>query len=184
MEFFDVIAARKSVRGYKDAPVKDDKIMKCLEAARLAPSWRNCQCWFFIVVRDKEKIKAMGDPIINPWLHQAPCVIVACADPARSGEREGKQYYLVDTAIAMEHLVLAAAAQGLGTCWIGKLEEPKIRKMLDIPENIRIVALTPLGYPDGESDLRTRIVKKIMGGARRKPIEEMSFWEKWGKSKE
>ncbi len=182
MEFFDVIVARKSVRGYKDAPVEEEKITKCLEAARAAPSWRNLQCWFFIVVRDKEKIKAMGDPIINPWLPQAPCVIAACADPKKSGEREGKSYYLVDTAIAMEHLVLAAAAQGLGTCWIGKLEEPKIRKMLDIPENIRIVALTPLGYPDDESDLRIKIAKMITKGARRKPMEEMAFWEKFGKT--
>lgn len=184
MEFFDVISARRSVRGYKDAPVEDEKILKCLEAARLAPSWKNGQCWSFIVVRDPTKIKAMAHPIVNPWLPQAPCVIVACADPKKSGERDGRQYYLVDTGIAMEQLVLAAAAQGLGTCWIGIYDEAKIKEILGIPEELRVVALTPLGYPDEDGNLRVRLTKGLNERRTpRKPLEEMSFWEKFGQKK-
>ncbi|MDD5503292.1 MAG: nitroreductase family protein [Candidatus Thermoplasmatota archaeon] len=184
MEFFDVISTRRSVRGYKDAPVEEEKIVKCLETARLAPSWKNGQCWNLIVVRDKEKIKAMAHPIVNPWLPQAPCVIVACADPKKSGERDGRQYYLVDTGIAMEHLVLAAAAQGLGTCWIGIYDEAKIKEMLQIPEEMRVVALTPLGYPDEENNLRVRITKGLIEKfSPRRKLEETAFFEKFGKTK-
>src|SRR5512137_1273528 len=115
MEFTEVIAARKSVRKYSDKPIDNESIMKCFEAARIAPSWANKQCWHFIVIRDREKIEKLSSTI-NFWMKDAPAVIVACGDPAKSGFKNGQHYYLVDVAIALEHFVLAATNEGLGTC--------------------------------------------------------------------
>ena len=83
------------------------------------------------------------------WAAQAPIIIVGCADPAKSGQKDDKQYYLLDMGISMEHLMLAATEQGLGTCWIGGgFDENVVKEALDIPKEIRVVALTPLGFPD------------------------------------
>jgi nitroreductase len=176
MEFMDVVAARKSVRKYSDAPVEDEKIARCLEAARLAPSWRNLQCWRFIVVKDKDTIAGLAN-LINLWLKSAPAVIVACAAPSKSGVHNGQSYYLVDTAIALEHIVLAATNEGLGTCWIGGFDEAKFKAALGIPKEIRVVAMTPLGYPAEKEGLWARGAKALMG--RRKTIDEIVHREKW-----
>jgi nitroreductase len=108
----EVIAARKSVRKYSDKLVDKEIIMKCLEAARVAPSWANKQCWHFIVVRDRKKIKKLSS-MINFWLKDAPAIIVACGDPSKSGFKNEQHYYLVDVAKALEHVVLAATNEGL-----------------------------------------------------------------------
>ncbi|MEM2915546.1 MAG: nitroreductase family protein, partial [Candidatus Bathyarchaeia archaeon] len=143
MRFIDVVLKRKSIRKYRSDPVSEEKLKYVLEAARLAPSWANQQCWKYIIVTDEELKRKIGaitrpPPITLPpswdksllpepggalrprnWPAQAPIIIVGCADPAKSGKKEGKEYYLVDLGISMEHLMLAAAEQGLGTCWIG-----------------------------------------------------------------
>jgi nitroreductase len=115
MEFMDVVAARKSVRGYAEREVEEEKLAKVLEATRLAPSWANRQCCKYVVVKDKAKIEELSGSI-NPWLRQAPVVVVACADPADSGSRNGMEYFLVDVGISMQQLVLSATDLGLGTC--------------------------------------------------------------------
>ncbi|MFH1327333.1 MAG: nitroreductase family protein, partial [Candidatus Bathyarchaeota archaeon] len=145
MEFIDVVATRKSVRGYANKEVEEEKLTKILEAARMAPSWANKQCWNYIVVKEKAKIDELVGRNINSWLKKAPVIIVACGDPKESGSRNGMDYYLVDVAISMEHLVLAATNLGLGTCWIGFFDEAKVKQVLGVPENIKVVALTPLG---------------------------------------
>ncbi len=122
MDFTEVIAARKSIRNYSNKPINKETIMKCLEAARLAPSWANKQCWHFIVVTDKDKIEKLSSTI-NFWLKDAPAVVVACGDPSKSGFKNDQHYYLVDVAIAFEHFVLAATNEGLGTCWMGGFDE-------------------------------------------------------------
>jgi len=98
-------------------------------AARLAPSWANKQCWSYVVVKDKAKIEKLANGIVNSWLKQAKVVIVACGDPKKSGSRNGIDYYLVDVAISMEHLVLAATDLCLGTCWIGTFDEAEVKKI-------------------------------------------------------
>jgi nitroreductase len=185
MEFFDVIASRHSVRTYRPDPVPEDLILRCLEAARTAPSWRNGQCWRFIVVLDHQMIEQLaaqriyGYPI-NSWLTSAPAVVVACADPRESGQHGDLPYWAVDTAIAMEHLVLAATALGLGTCWVAGFNEEAICRLLGISEPIRVVAYTPLGYPADRESLMGRTVKTIARSHSRKPLAKIVHWERWG----
>jgi len=178
MEFMDVVAARKSVRSYNDKEVEEEKITKILEAARLAPSWANKQCWSYVVVEDKAKIEKLASGIVDSWLKQAKVVIVACGDPKESGSRNGMDYYLVDVAISMEHLVLAATDLGLGTCWIGTFDEVEVKKILEIPENIKVIALTPVGYPSNDG-VMNKLLTKLIGSKKRKPIEKMVHCEKW-----
>jgi nitroreductase len=178
MNFMDVIAARKSVRGYSDKPVEEEKLSKVLEAARLAPSWANKQCCRYIVVKDKVKIQELAGGL-NGWLKQAPVIMVACADPKDSGDRNSMNYYLVDVGISMQQLVLAATNLELGTCWIGAFDEVKIKEALEIPENIKVVAMTPLGYPADKEGFGSKLRKTMIGGGKRKPLEEIIHQEKW-----
>jgi nitroreductase len=178
MEFMDVVAARKSVRSYADKPVEEEKLSKVLEAARLAPSWANKQCCKYIVVKDKTKIQELAGGF-NGWLKQAPVIVVACADPKDSGVHDGMNYYLVDVGISMQQLVLAATDVELGTCWIGGFDEAKIKKTLEIPETITVVALTPVGYPADKEGLGSKIRKTLVGGGKRKPLAEIIHQEKW-----
>ena len=178
MEFMDVVAARKSVRGYADKEVEEEKLTQILEAARMAPSWANRQCWSFIVVKEKAKIEELAGRLVNSWLKQAPVVVVACGDPEKSGSHNKMDYYLVDVAISMEHLVLAATDLGLGTCWIGGFNEAKVKQVLGVPDRIKVVALTPIGYPADEGR-GIKLMRKFIGGDKRKPIEKIVHREKW-----
>ena len=155
MEFIDVISKRRSIRKYKSDPVSKGDIEYIVEAARLAPSWANSQCFKFIVVTDP-KVKAELAKAGNGWIAKAPVIVTACADPSRPGTKGDQEYYMLDVGIAMEHLILAAADRGLGTCWIGAFDEDTAKKALGVPDNIRVVASTPLGYPDESPDPRPR----------------------------
>jgi nitroreductase len=155
VDFMEVVQRRRSIRRYRPDPVPQSKLDHILEAARLAPSWANGQCWRFIVVTDP-KVKQAIARAGNEWIEHAPVIIAACADPKKSGLKGDQHYYLLDVGIAMEHLVLAAAEQGLGTCWIGWFDERKARRALGVPKGIRVVATTPLGYPDEDPAARPR----------------------------
>jgi len=180
MEFIKVIEKRKSVRNFIDKSIDKDKIDYVLNAARLSPSWMNKQCWQFIIVKDKEIIKEIAKgSIINRWLKKTPVIIVACADPFQSGKRDEVKYYLVDTAIAMQSLILAATDIGLGTCWIGGFKEEKIKKLLEIPPRIKVVALTPLGYPSKDKSIADSLRKIIVRSTKRKSISEITHLDKW-----
>jgi nitroreductase len=87
-------------------------------------------------------------------------------------------YYLVDVGISMEHLILAATDLGLGTCWIGGFDEAKVKKVLGVPENMKVVALTPVGYPTDEG-LRGKMIKRLIGSANRKSLSEIVHHDKW-----
>ena len=176
LDIFQVFTDRRSIRRYKDRPVEADKIERVLDAARLAPSWKNLQCWRFLVLDDQSLRTAILEafPEGNPGrkaIAAAPVAIVVCADPAESEVANGIEYYVADSAIAFEHLCLAAHALGLGTCWIGWFDETVIRKALGIPDLIRIVGVTPLGYPDQEPKARPR-----------KTLAEIAFYNHWGKT--
>ena len=155
MELMDVIRQRRSIRKYKPDPVPKEDLEHVLEAARLAPSWANSQCWKFVVVTDP-KVKSELAKAGNEWTARAPVLIAACADPSKPGTKGDQAYYMLDIGIAMEHLILAAADRGLGTCWIGWFKEDVAKRALGVPENIRVVAFTPLGYPDETPSPRPR----------------------------
>ena len=144
MQFMEVVRKRRSIRRYKTTPVPEEVLTEILEAARLAPSAGHRQPCHFIVVRDKNTKKQLG---ISSWAAEAPIVIVGCVDTTTRSE----PLSLVDLSIAFEHIVLAAANSGLGTCWIGRYvadSDEGIKRVLEIPEHVRVVAVTPLGYPD------------------------------------
>jgi nitroreductase len=153
----EAIDSRCSVRGYQERPVEREKILKIVEAARLAPSTSNVQPWRFIVVeepalRDALVEKGMGIVVPNRWAKEAPVIIVICAQldwiVHRLGAKAaGLQYYLLDIGIAGEHMVLAATEMGLGTCWIGWFRAEAIKKTLNIPKGWKVAALLTLGYP-------------------------------------
>ncbi len=173
MDIYEVIRERRSIRKFKDEPVNDEVIKKLLDTARLAPSWSNRQCWQFIIVKDNDRKDHISRalPEENPArkaVAGSPVVVVVCADPSDSGIHEGKEYYLLDAGLAMEHLVLSAHAEGLGTCWVAWFEEQVVKEACRIPENYRVVALTPLGVPEKQPSPRPR-----------KELDQMVHGEFW-----
>ena len=156
MDLMQAIRARRSIRNFLDKSVEEELLLAVLEAGRLAPSARNMQDWRFIVVRDAATrsllAKAARD---QQFVGQAPVVIAACgtSDLVMTC---GQAAYAIDVAIALDHMTLAAAALGLGTCWIGAFYEDLVKEILGVPPEIRVVALLPLGYPAEEPGPRGR----------------------------
>jgi nitroreductase len=151
MDFYEVVERRRSVRAYRREPVEEDKLGRILQAARMAPSAANRQPLRFIVIRDAVLRERMLEAYSQPWFAQAPVIVCACSTPDKAWSRvDGKNYADVDVAIAMEHLILAATAEGLGTCWIGAFKPDKAREVLGLPPELEPVAMTPLGYAADE----------------------------------
>ncbi|MGA2091356.1 MAG: nitroreductase family protein [Endomicrobiales bacterium] len=149
MGVLEAIKRRCSVRSYLDRPIESEKLEMILEAARLAPSAGNRQEWRFIVVRDgsirQSLMKAAKNQIS---VGQAPVVIACCAETDNYIMSCGQLSYPIDMAIAIEHMVLQATEEGIGTCWIGAFYEDQVKEILGIPKDIRVVQLLILGYPD------------------------------------
>jgi len=163
MDVMEAIRTRRSIRAYKPDPVPEEKLMACLEAARLAPSAGNRQPWLFIVVRDPQVKEKLREAYGAEWFYQAPVIICACGSPDCAWTRsDGKCYCDVDVTIAMDHLILEAWEQGLGTCWIGAFDAEKVKEVLDIPEDYEPIAMTPLGFPAEQPAPKPR-----------KPLEEI-----------
>jgi nitroreductase len=153
MDLFDVIARRRSVRQFMpDRAVGDDQLKRILEAATMAPSAGNAQCWKFIVVHNKKLKKTLATEAGHQlFIDQAPLILVVCADLEKAGEKYGARgrstYALQETAAAIENMLLAAEALGLGACWIGSFDETKAAEILDLPKHLRPVAIVPVGTP-------------------------------------
>jgi nitroreductase len=166
MDVFSVFQNRISVRSYKEDPVSDKVLFKVLEAARLAPSASNIQPWHFIVVKDKEKRKKIAKGCrYGKFLSKSPVVIVACGN-----KKASSHWYTVDTAIALEHAVLAATALNLGSCWIGMFNEKEIRESIGLPKDFEIIALIALGFPYKKTDLFAKILHTLRP---RKKLQEI-----------
>ena len=161
MALLDLIKHRKSVRDFLDRPVEREKIMMCLEAARLAPSECNSQPWKFIVVDDWQLKNKLCDAAfggiysINSFCKMAPAIVVVISEKSKfiariGGMFRGTKYYLIDIGIAVEHFVLEAEDLGLGTCWIGWFNEGAVKSVLNIPQHKKIDILIALGYYDRE----------------------------------
>ncbi len=161
MALLDLIKRRKSIRDFLDRPVEHEKIMMCLEAARLAPSECNSQPWKFIVVDDKQLKNKLCDAafggiyFINTFCKKAPVIVAVISEKSKfiarvGGVFRGTKYYLIDIGIACEHFVLEAEDLGLGTCWIGWFNEGAVKSVLNIPKDKKIDILIALGYYDKE----------------------------------
>jgi len=182
MDVYEAILNRHSVRRFKPNDVPDALIIKVLEAARWAPSWRNSQCWEFIVIKDQAIIEQLTKGSFGKFFN-APVYIVACGDPTKSGKREGIDYYIADVANAIENLLLAARAEGLGTCWIGAIsKEENIRQILQIPSPIRIIGIIPLGFLS--EDFIAKIINFttniVIRNRSRKELSEFCHMNKFG----
>jgi nitroreductase len=149
MEFQELVRVRRSVRGYKPDPIDDGVLHRILSAGRVAPTACNLQPFKVIVVTDAEtrgRMKAVYD---RDWFYQAPVILVGCAEPAKAWKRrDGFSAVEIDLAIVMDHIILAATEEGLGTCWVCAFDEAKAKEILGVPPEVRVLAMTPLGYPD------------------------------------
>ena len=153
MEFYDVVKARRSIRGYKNDPVPEDALKRIAEAVSLAPTACNIQPWSFRVVVNPALLKKICAVYSAPWLAEAPAIAIALGNSGVCWKRlDGEPIIPVDIGIAMEHLVLAAAAEGLGTCWICAYDMAKMNKVLNILQPWNAYAITPLGYANVPPD--------------------------------
>ena len=179
--FMDLVLTRQSTRKYSPQPVPKDSLLKCLEAARLAPSASNSQPWKFIVVDDPDKKDALAkttyDSVLsfNKFVSQAPAIVVITLEKEKAVTRVGravkkKEWRLMDVGIAAQHFCLQAQELGLGTCMIGWFYELKAKELLNEPENISIALMISVGYPPEGY----RIRKKS-----RKPLEEIISYNKY-----
>ena len=154
--FLDLVNQRYSCRNYNNREIPDSVIENCLNAARVAPSACNKQPWRFVIIKSEETRKAIFEKgllpgLPMPWFKTAPVIVAMCAESKLLTHKiapmiSGIDYRLVDLGIAGEHFVLAAEAQGVGSCWIGWFKEKTVKKILQIPRNIKIVSLLTLGY--------------------------------------
>ncbi|RLG97765.1 nitroreductase [Candidatus Bathyarchaeota archaeon] len=173
MDLFEVIEKRRSIRSYKPNPIPNEHLKKILEAARLAPSGKNRQPWRFVVVRDAERKERLAEAAMNQmFIAEADVVVVALSDPTVYSSIGGKRRipYLQDPMIAIEHMVLAATSLGYGTCWIGAFNEGEVKRIINAPEKLAVIALLPIGVPNESPSPRLR-----------KPFEEIFFSEVYGK---
>ncbi|OGJ91078.1 MAG: hypothetical protein A2268_01960 [Candidatus Raymondbacteria bacterium RifOxyA12_full_50_37] len=179
-----IIQARYSCRSYNSGPVRPGDIRAICEAARLAPSACNSQTWRYVVVANRDTIHRISDEgsravVRNPWMRDASVVIAGCAklDLLANGVGTlvtGTDYHQIDFGISMEHMVLKATELGLGTCWIGWFDEKSVKKILNIPRNVKVLCLLTVGYP------KERIIRE----KNRKALEEIVFWDSWGNNKQ
>lgn len=169
MEFAELIKKRYSVRAYKSDPVEEDKLEGVLEAARLAPTAANRQSFQIIVIHTAGREAELRRIYDRDWFVQAPLVICACGMPAKNWVRsDGKNYNDVDVTIAMDHLILAATDAGLGTCWIGAFDSAATREVLGLPDGVKPIAITPLGYPADQPRPK-----------KRKALSDLVRYERW-----
>lgn len=170
MEFQDLITSRYSVRSYRPDAVEDEKLQAILEAARLAPTAANRQPFQLIVIHTAGRESELRKIYHRDWFVQAPLIICACGVPSQGWVRsDDKRRYLdVDVAIVMDHLILAAANQGLGTCWIAAFNASAAREILQLPDEVEPLIFTPLGYPADQWKPKER-----------KPIQDLVRYESW-----
>jgi nitroreductase len=170
MNVIEAIRTRKSVREFLDKPVEREKLLEVLEAGRLAPSASNRQEWRYVVVTDKRMREKLAEAASNQsFVGQAPVVIVCCAETDQHRMSCGELSYPIDCAISMDHMTLRATELGLGTCWIGAVSAPKVRKLLGIPDALPLIDLLPLGYPADPAPVRKS----------RKSLDEIVHYETW-----
>ena len=170
MELHEAIAKRYSVRAYRNDAVDEATLGRVLEAACLAPTACNLQPFRLIVLRTPGREAELGRIYAKPWFVQAPLVVGMVALPGEAWRRrDGRNYADVDATIAMDHLILAATAEGLGTCWVAAFDPVAARDVLGLSDSADLIAFTPLGYPADSPRPRQR-----------RPLAELVYRERWG----
>jgi len=170
VDILQAINSRKSVRSFSDKKVESEKVTDILEMARLAPSFFNRQDWRFVIVQDEKTKRNLVDIGKSPsFITESPIVIVGCGKPIEHITSSDQSSYIIDTVIALNHVTLAAVEHGLGSCWVSIFDEKKVKEILDIPEEIRVIALLALGYPKDNS----------VSEKRRIPLAQLVRFEKW-----
>ncbi|MBL7005564.1 MAG: nitroreductase family protein [Spirochaetia bacterium] len=171
MHVQDAMKTRKSVRSYQSRSVEKDKVDRILEAAHIAPSAMNLQEWRIVVVTDSSTIRKIVEGAVpsQKFIAETPLLFVCCAETDKANMKCGHPRYAVDLSIAVDHMMLAAVEIGLGTCWIGGFTQQPVKDILNIPEEIEVFALLPVGYPDDPS----------AAAKRRKSIDEIVCYDTW-----
>jgi len=169
VEFSELINKRYSVRAYRPDPIQQQDLQQVLEAARLAPTAANRQPFQLIVIKTQGREADLNRIYDEEWFVEAPLVVCMCALPTDAWARkDGKNYADVDATIAMDHLILAAANLGLGTCWIAAFDPAAAREVLRLPDEVEPVAFTPLGYPADQPKTK-----------KRKDVSQLVRYEGW-----
>ena len=175
MDILETIKKRRSVRGYLDKGIPEQILDRVLEAARLAPTAANKQPFKLILVTNKStKSKLVEASRKQTFIAEAPIVVVGCAFPEESYQNIGGTHTSeeIDISIVFDHLMLQAAEEGLGTCWIGAFDEQQVKAILNIPPNVKVIGLTPLGYA---SEKESKPGKHL----ERKPLSKIVLYEKY-----
>ncbi len=178
MSLIDLMQSRHSIRSFLPDPIPEEILSEILEAGRCAPSAQNKQPWRFLVIQGEEKIKALSTHcgligLSNFFIRSAPLVIVACAETKKNLRINQQDYYLVDTAIAFQQMILAAWEHGIGSCWMAAFSEKVMHKWLQLPKSWKIVALSPFGYPTPQKSVHAKLVSSFARSDNRLPIEEI-----------
>ena len=163
MEFYELIKTRESIRDYDPKkPVPEEVLNRILNAGRLAPSAGNRQPWTFVVVSSPEKLKEVGECYQKEWFKQAPHVLVIVGDKSKSWTRNYDDYNSVETdlTIAMDHMVLAAENEGVGTCWVIAYEYEVLAKVIGLKPEEVIYSITPLGFQHDGFKKRDNKIRK------------------------
>jgi nitroreductase len=169
MNFQELAANRYSARSYKTDAVPEKALRAVLEAGRLAPTAANRQAFRIMVMRTENAKDKLLDIYRSEWFVQPPLVLAVLSLCKESWvRRDGKSYADIDAAIVMDHMVLAAADLGLGTCWIGAFDLQKARTVLSLPEDVEPIAFTPLGYPADTA-----------GQKKRKNLDDLVIYDSW-----
>ena len=172
MDVSEAIRLRKSVRSFDPREVEEEKLQRILEAARLAPSATNGQEWRFVIVREEGTRKELAVAAANQaFVGEAPILLVCCAETDHRRMSCGLECFPIDVAIAIDHITLAAVEEDLGTCWIGAFDAKEVKRILGIPDEIEVVELLPLGYPQDPS----------LKNKNRLPLAEIIHYERWQK---
>jgi len=169
MEFSELIRKRYSVRAYRPTPVEDEKLQAILEAARLAPTAANRQAFQIIVIHTAGREAELKRIYKADFFTQAPIILAAIGVPAKNWvRRDGQNYNYLDIGIVMDHVILAAADQGLGTCWVGAFDPAEARRVLGLPDDVEPIAFTPVGYAADQPQPKLR-----------RPLTELVRLERW-----
>ena len=167
MNFLELAKSRYSVRSYLPDPVEQEKLDYILECGRIAPSAANYQPWIIYDVRNETLKSKVAETYPRSWFAEAPVILVLCGDHSKGWKRpDGKDHTDIDLAIITDHITLAAAEQGLGTCWICHFDARKCAEALELPDHIEPIVLLPVGYPGNIPDDRSRHLV-------RKPLNEI-----------